>query len=316
MKIVSFSEKNYNEKVELCKKLFQFIDRKQVAKDLIFSYVGARICYSSDYPINLFFEKKLKERDKRIDFFKKLFNLKHYSVFAHTPVLIKSNFLSKEDRLNIFRLFFKVFEFKNGDILMNLRHFAEFLPEEMFYELISLEIPEWWKEKDFRKEFELKSNVIIEIGDFCAKYLRAKLFIFNSAVKDWKVIIIHNCSRIMTHQLCRHTTINFCQRSHRYTKANSFCIPSEIAEDDDFVNFIFGTFNDIWVVLENMRKSKKYKREDLRFFMPQSTATTIFCSAPLCVWKDFVEKRNKPQAQKEIREVANILNRFLFGGKE
>ena len=49
--------------------------------------------------------------------------------------------------------------------------------------------------------------------------------------------------------------------------------------------------------------------------MPQGTATTLIASAPIFIWKDFVEKRDIPQAQEEIREIAKILKQVLFNEK-
>ena len=55
----------------------------------------------------------------------------------------------------------------------------------------------------------------------------------------------------------------------------------------------------------------KIKREDARFFLPTGRRTTIVVSGTLNWINDFIEKRNTPHAQWEIRNVAKLMKEIL-----
>lgn len=292
--------------------LFDLVNKEQLARDLIFSYLGARICYYSGYPTRILLEDRFWDKKKRIEFFMKLRERKHFSIFAHTPIFIDLSDVNVETRERIFKYFFKYYLIDEFRVIFNLRHFAEFLPEEKFKELISIDVSDWRKDNNFKYAFDLKSNIVIELSEFNASYLQSKLFIFNSSIPEWKVVLGYNISRCCANQWIRHTTINFNQRSHRYTEVDAFCLPYNFQEDYDFIRYIYGTFQEIHNLCKELEKKGKFKREELRFLMPQGSTTNLLASAPLSVWKDFVEKRNIPQAQAEIREIAQILKEVLF----
>lgn len=292
--------------------LYERINKENLKRDLIFSYLGARVCYCSDYPIRILLEEKFLNKEKRTEFLLSLFRRKHFSIFAHTPILIDLSDITIETRERIFKYFFKVFPIDEFKALFNLRHFAENLSEEKFRDLIDIEIFDWRRDNNFMKAFELESNVVIELSEFNARYLQSKLFIFNSSIPEWKVVFAYNISRICSHQWIRHTTINFNQRSHRYTEVDAFCLPYKFQEEYDLLNYIYATFQDLYSLCNRLQKQNKFKKEELRFLMPQGSATNLLASAPIFVWKDFVEKRSILQAQEEIREIAQILEQELF----
>ena len=53
------------------------------------------------------------------------------------------------------------------------------------------------------------------------------------------------------------------------------------------------------------------KKEDARFVLPQATATELIVTGNLQAWLDFIQLRNIPAAQWEIREVAKTINNIL-----
>jgi len=295
--------------------LYEKINKENLKKDLIFSYLGARICYYSDYPIRILFEEKFLDKRKRTQFLLNLYKKKHFSIFAHTPIVIDLSDINVETRERIFKYFFKVFPIDEFTAMFTLRHFTENLPEEKFKELIDIGLYDWRKDNDFMKSFELKSNIVIELSEFNARYLQSKLFVFNSSIPEWKVVLAYNISRICSHQWIRHTTINFNQRSHRYTDVDAFCLPYRFQEDYDLFNRIYIDFQDLYGLYTSLKVKERFRKEELRFLMPQGTATTLIASAPIFVWKDFVEKRCISQAQEEIREIAKILRKVLFNNK-
>ena len=295
--------------------LYERINKESLKKDLIFSYLGTRICYYSDYPIRILFEERFLDKEKRTQFLLNLYKKKHFSVFAHTPIVIDLSDVNVETRERIFKYFFRIFLIDEFTAIFTLRHFAENLPEEKFKKLIDIELYDWRKDNDFMKSFELKSNIVIELSEFNARYLQSKLFIFNSSIPEWKVVLAYNISRICSLQWIRHTTINFNQRSHRYTDVNAFCLPYRFQEDYDLFNRIYMDFQDLYGLYTSLKVKEKFKKEELRFLMPQGTATTLIASAPIFIWKDFVEKRCISQVQEEIREIAKILKQALFNEK-
>jgi len=157
----------------------------------------------------------------------------------------------------------------------------------------------------------------------------------------------------MTHQLVRHTTLNFSQRSQRYVREdeNYTVLPPSILESQEEIEVDISGMNQtiakIYEVLKNLKeeiiepkflelKSKirayelaklheelsqyiydllvygyKIKREDARFFLPTGRRTTIVVSGTLSWIKDFIEKRNTPHAQWEIRNVAKLMKEIL-----
>jgi len=57
--------------------------------------------------------------------------------------------------------------------------------------------------------------------------------------------------------------------------------------------------------------SYKIKREDARFFLPTGRRTTIVVSGTLNWIHNFIDKRNTPHAQWEIRKVARLMKELL-----
>jgi len=306
---VAFPDQNKALKEFLIQELAKDINKEQLARDLVFSYLAARICYSNTYPIRILLEEKFLDKEKRIRFLMALYRNKHFSVFAHTPIRIPIIGKPKYQIFDIHRLFFKVFEIENGDyLLFNLRHFAEYLPEEEFKELISVDIPDWRQILDFKKEATLKSIEVVLFDSLQMRYTNAKVFLFNSSIPCWKVAVFYNCSRVAANQIVRHTTANFNQRSHRYTECDGVVIPRELLDTPILEHY----FNVMMLFYNDLKDVKNVKNEVKRYFMPMGANTTLMISAPLCVWKDFVEKRNIPQAQEETREIASVLQKMLF----
>jgi thymidylate synthase (FAD) len=106
----------------------------------------------------------------------------------------------------------------------------------------------------------------------------------------------------------RHTWLNFNQRSHRYTKVDRFVIPDGFGESevDAYLDLVA---SDLKVYKKMIEKG--VKKESARFVIPQGCATTVLVSGPEVAWADFASKRAIPQAQGEIRRLAEILKEHL-----
>ena len=67
---------------------------------LFLSALGARICYSADHPLKLIREdERVNDVTERKKFLLRLYKSKHFSVFAHSPVVCRSKFPSEMVRL-------------------------------------------------------------------------------------------------------------------------------------------------------------------------------------------------------------------------
>jgi thymidylate synthase (FAD) len=107
--------------------------------------------------------------------------------------------------------------------------------------------------------------------------------------------------------LVRHAHLSYLQRSQRYVaeKEVNFIDPEVLRtlDSDDQ-----RTWADIQSQAEYMYlqlvNSKKMKKEDARFILPQGCDTSITITGNLQAWLDFVNLRTEKHAQWEIREVA------------
>jgi len=321
-------KKLHEKQKRLTRKLYKRIEKTTLPVFLPFSYVGARVCYSETHPLLLFEEEKFKNHEKFREFLLRLKKAGHYSVFAHTPVFVNTSGFSPEEKFEIASTFFKVFWNESSDLaLFNLRHFAETLDDDSFLSLIEPE-PDLNKiEIIFARNYqvlyqgslsEFDRNLLNEKRENRDFFVQPEVVVLKTGETrnypfNWIGVIAHNFSRIFSHQFVRHTWLNFNQRSHRYTKVDSFVIPESFSEEDIVI------YEDIirktTKFYELLYSEKRIKKEDARFMLPQGTATTVFATAPDFVWEDFISKRAIPQAQGEIRKFASFLkNKLLSQG--
>lgn len=283
---------------------------------LPFSFLGARICYAESHPLLLFEEEKFRDLERFKSFLLHLKKAGHFSVFAHTPIFVKINNLSLEEKFSLASTYFKVF-FSEELALFNLRHLAENLSDQDFFYLINIEpalekievILIRDKEKIYEGPLTKIDPSILKDQD--SLFTTPEVIILKSKESypfSWVGVIAHNFSRIFSHQFVRHTWLNFNQRSHRYTKVDKFVVPSVFKEKEkelyrEMIERCMQVYHELCLNL---------KRESARFIVQQGVATTVLATAPLFVWKDFIEKRIIPQAQEEIRTLAKILKEVLF----
>ncbi len=312
---------------ELIHYLLPLIEWEWIPEFLPLAYIGARVCYSQKHPLLLFEEEKFKNTEKFRSFLSHLHKLGHFSVFAHVPVWVNIEGIETHLLCEIAQSFFKVFWDKNQKkALFNLRHFAEGLENQVFYEkFLKIEpilenlyvkiFTEEGKIFDDRLEKFFMTHHIVERSfmekdskNFFAQKEVLIIYLKNSHQKKWIGVITHNFSRIFSHQFVRHTWLNFNQRSHRYTKVDRFVIPSSF--DEKAKREYERIIQESMEVYE--RLCEKIHRESARFLVPQGVATTVFATGPLLVWEDFIQKRNIPQAQEEIRFLASILRQELL----
>ncbi len=305
------------------RELIQFIleraNLSDLSKGLAFSYLGARVCYHDAHPLSLFSEEKFKDKSRFVSFLLHLKKAGHFSVFAHTPIVVDLTGLKPEEKYLLAKTYFKAF-FDEERALFNLRHFAEALDETQFLRLISVDLDlEGIQVRIFKKEkgdwvktwegsLALATHMTFQPPQ--GFFANQEVILLEDKENPflWTVVIAHNFSRIFSHQFVRHTWLNFNQRSHRYTQADFFVVPSCFKEShvqvyQELVEKSLKIYHD-W--------AREMKKESARFILPQGVATTVLASAPRFIWEDFVEKRAIPQAQEEIRDLAILLKSVLF----
>ena len=119
------------------------------------------------------------------------------------------------------------------------------------------------------------------------------------------------CSRACSHQLVRHRTGKFTQRSQRYCKEDGFdyYTPQSIANDRQALEI----YNE---VIHNIQANYKWlldmgvEAEDARYILPNACETTIFITMDFRNFFHFLNERLCTRAQKEIRDIAKEMARL------
>ncbi len=203
-----------------------------------FTAIGARTCYSSGDLNYLLEDPRVVSKEDRAKFLSKLGNYKHFSVFAHSFAYknlldideatidkhINNSFhsLPKEKKATILAMkiastYFKSFyNPENPTVIgVSLRHFLEKLLEK--------------DENEYLKTFEKMAEYDIPIKPLGKKEHTTLIGLLRE-YDGYAVFFIDNVSRTMTHQLVRHTALNYSQRSQRYVKEdeNMLIMPPSI----------------------------------------------------------------------------------------
>jgi thymidylate synthase (FAD) len=271
------------------KELFSWEDFKETFP---LTAIGARVCYSKKSLEKLLKEPKVSSPRERAEFLSKLANWKHYSVFAHSFAYKR---VGRENAIYLGAKYFKTYwnESRPDYIGVSLRHYLEELTpdeqKEVFEKLSQIEVPV--------KPWSQEGNVTLLGGT----YRGFGYFVF----------YIGGISRVATHQMVRHTALNFSQRSQRYAteRENRSVIPPSFGER---AKSLFESWdkmaNDLYRVLT---EDLKIPKEDARFILPHGRSSTIVVSAPTPWLLDFLKKRTQKAAQWEIREIAQRMLKLL-----
>ncbi|MGC9143864.1 FAD-dependent thymidylate synthase, partial [Hydrogenobaculum sp.] len=259
--------------------------------------LGARVCYTKKSLEELLQESKITQKKETKDFLLRLCSYKHFSVFSHAFTYKK---LDKEKAVYLAAKYFKTYwNEETPDIIgFSLRHYLEDLTEE---------------ERDKTIEDILTLNKDSTIPNVVASEDNVTLVYISRAYYGYAVFYLEDISRVMTHQLVRHTFLNFSQRSQRYVlqfpkkkdlpRPDMMIIPPTIKNNNEALDiFIKATkqSEDAYIDLVNMG----IPAEDARFILPHGQKTNIVVSGPIPHIMDFINKRIEKGAQWEIRDVA------------
>ena len=281
--------------------LLDFFTIEDFKDSFPYAALGARVCYNSGDLKSLLNDPRVIDKQKRAEFLSKLGNYKHFSVFSHSFAYKK---VGEKNALRIGATYFKShYTPKYPDVIgVSLRHYLE--------ELLKKD------EKEYQKAFEKLAEYDTHIeprGVYTQDHLTVALIGINKEYDGYAVFFIDGVSRAMTHQLVRHTTLNFSQRSQRYVKEdeNYTIMPPSVAENKDALELVKLYDEMATAFYEMLVYDYKIKREDARFFLPMGRRTTIVVSGTLKWIHDFIEKRDTPHAQWEIRNVARGMRRLV-----
>jgi thymidylate synthase (FAD) len=127
--------------------------------------------------------------------------------------------------------------------------------------------------------------------------------------------LLDGVSRALTHQLVRHRLLSFSQESQRYVSLDKGgwypIVPSAIASKTQARQIADETWRAIERGYEQLRELG-IRKEDARYLLPNATSTTIMVSGSIAVWRDVFRQRCAPDAQWEIRDVANAMKSMLI----
>lgn len=125
---------------------------------------------------------------------------------------------------------------------------------------------------------------------------------------------IDEISRAASHQLVRHRLASYSQRSQRYVKEHDFgyVTPPLVAADPEALAVYEKTVAAIGEAYDALVKLG-IKKEDARFLLPNAAHTTLTMTANFREWLTVLELRVEPHAQWEIRELATLIWKELYG---
>ncbi len=127
--------------------------------------------------------------------------------------------------------------------------------------------------------------------------------------------LLDGVSRALTHQLVRHRLLSFSQESQRYVSLDKGgwypIVPSAIASKTQARQIVDETWRAIERGYEQLRELG-IRKEDARYLLPNATSTTIMVSGSIAAWRDVFGQRCAPDAQWEIRDVANAMKSMLI----
>ena len=266
--------------------------------------LGARVCYTKKTLEELLQESKITNKQETKEFLLRLCSYKHFSVFSHAFTYKK---LEKEKAVYLAAKYFKTYwNEETPDIIgFSLRHYLEDLTEE---------------ERDKAIEEILTLNKDSMIPNIVDSNDNVTLVYISREYYGYAVFYLEDISRVMTHQLVRHTFLNFSQRSQRYVlqfpkkkelpRQDMMITPPTIKNNQQALDiFLKATkqSEEAYIDLVNMG----IPAEDARFILPHGQKTNIVVSGTIPHLMDFISKRIEKGAQWEIRDTAIKMKELL-----
>ncbi len=134
------------------------------------------------------------------------------------------------------------------------------------------------------------------------------LSVFEHASATW---CVEGISRACTHQLVRHRVASYSQQSQRYCKIDVekndwYVTPPRLERTTGYEEAMRAAARSYKSALED-----GVKPEDARYMLPNACKTDIFVTMNFREFMHFLDLRDTPQAQWEIRELAQEMEGAL-----
>ena len=259
--------------------------------------LGARVCYSKKSLAELLQEPKITDKE----FLNRLCSYKHFSVFSHAFVY---KHVGSPIAKTLASKYFKTYwNEQTPDIIgFSLRHYLEDLTEQE-------------REKAIEQIASItdKPSIVASIDNVTLVYKSMQHY-------GYAVFYITDISRVLTHQLVRHTSLNFSQRSQRYVlqfprkkdapRQEMMIIPPSIKAYQQALDIFLKAVKqaeEAYIDLLNLGITS----EDARFILPHGQKTNIVVSGTIPHLRDFITKRKIDLAQWEIKDIALKMEALL-----
>ncbi|RLG47144.1 MAG: hypothetical protein DRO06_03300 [Thermoproteota archaeon] len=117
-------------------------------------------------------------------------------------------------------------------------------------------------------------------------------------------LLIEGVTRVTSHQIVRHRSLSIVQQSQRHSEVTSYRLPEGLGEEA-------ARYVEEGIRLYRRLVESGVPLEDARYVLPQACLTRMVASGRMDAWIHFVELRDSPEAQWEIRIVARLVRRAL-----
>ena len=117
--------------------------------------------------------------------------------------------------------------------------------------------------------------------------------------------LIEGISRVCSHQFVRHRSLSFTQQSQRVAEVVDYYLPGHL---DGAIREIMRHEVERALQLYYRLMDSGVKMEDARYILPQACVTRMFVSGRDSAWLNFLRLRLSPEAQREIRIVAELIS--------
>ena len=179
-----------------------------------------------------------------------------------------------------------------------------------------MEVKLLWTSPEPSKAIEYAARLCYDSHDkikegSAAKLVRACINKGHYSITEHSAASFHvsGVSRSLLAQITRHRQLSFCVRSQRYCKEDgSTFVPAKF-DDEQMVEFE--------AAMDNAQQhydtliSMGAKAEDARAVLPNACATEFVVTANFRAWYEFLQKRQDRAAQKEIRDLADMIHSKL-----
>jgi len=117
--------------------------------------------------------------------------------------------------------------------------------------------------------------------------------------------LIEGISRVCSHQFVRHRSLSFTQQSQRVAEVVDYYLPGHL---DEATREIMRREVERALQLYYRLMDSGVKMEDARYILPQACVTRMVVSGRDSAWMHFLRLRLSPEAQREIRIVAELIS--------